>query len=196
MLQTKVILSRVTNLSDARYASGMGVDYIGFSINPENSQYVTTEQAKTISDWLSGVSIIADIGDSVTTDMAEYAAAYIQTSNASLINELDQPILALDVNDVNINDVINTMATSSANVSFFILNVESELMSALQPQLKELCRKYPIYISAEFDSQNLAFVLRDIKPTGIVLMGSIEEKPGFSSYDGIADILEQLEVEG
>ena len=193
MLQTKVILSRVTNLSDARYASGMGVDYIGFSINPENSQYVTIEQAKTISDWLSGVSIIADIGDSVTTDMAEYAAAYIQTSNTSLINELDEPILALDVNDVNINDVINTMATSSANVSFFILNVESELMSALQPQLKELCRKYPIYISAEFDSQNLAFVLSDIKPTGIVLLGSIEEKPGFSSYDGIADILEQLE---
>ena len=196
MLQTKVILSRVTNLSDARYASGMGVDYIGFSINPENSQYVTIEQAKTISDWLSGVSIIADIGDSVTTDMAEYAAAYIQTSNTSLINELDEPILALDVNDVNINDVINTMATSSANVSFFILNVESELMSALQPQLKELCRRYPIYISAEFDSQNLAFVLSDIKPTGIVLLGSIEEKPGFSSYDGIADILEQLEVEG
>ena len=196
MLQTKVILSRVTNLSDARYASGMGVDYIGFSINPENSQYVTIEQAKTISDWLSGVSIIADIGDYVITDMAEYAAAYIQTSNASLINELDEPILALDINDVNINDVINTMATSSANVSFFILNVESELMSALQPQLKELCRKYPIYISAEFDSQNLAFVLSDIKPTGIVLLGSIEEKPGFSSYDGIADILEQLEVEG
>ena len=196
MLQTKVILSRVTNLSDARYASGMGVDYIGFSINPENSQYVTIEQAKTISDWLSGVSIIADIGDYVITDMAEYAAAYIQTSNASLINELDEPILAIDINDVNINDVINTMATSSANVSFFILNVESELMSALQPQLKELCRKYPIYISAEFDSQNLAFVLSDIKPTGIVLLGSIEEKPGFSSYDGIADILEQLEVEG
>ena len=196
MLQTKVILSRVTNLSDARYASGMGVDYIGFSINPKNSQYVTIEQAETISDWLSGVSIIADIGDSVTTDIAEYAAAYIQTSNASLINELDVPILALDVNDVNINDVINTMATSSADVSFFILNVESELMSVLQPQLKELCRKYPIYISAELDSQNLAFVLRDIKPTGIVLMGSTEEKPGFSSYDGIADILEQLEVEG
>jgi len=174
----------------------MGVDYIGFSINPKNSQYVTIEQAETISDWLSGVSIIADIGDSVTTDIAEYAAAYIQTSNASLINELDVPILALDVNDVNINDVINTMATSSADVSFFILNVESELMSVLQPQLKELCRKYPIYISAELDSQNLAFVLRDIKPTGIVLMGSTEEKPGFSSYDGIADILEQLEVEG
>jgi hypothetical protein len=174
----------------------MGVDYIGFSINPENSQYVTIEQAKTISDWLSGVIIIADIGDSVTTDMAEYAASYIQTSNASLIHELDEPILALDVNDVNINDVFNTLASSSANVSSFIINVEADLMSALQPQLKELCRKYPIYISAEFDSQNLAFVLSDIKPTGIVLFGSIEEKPGLSSYDGIADILEQLEVEG
>jgi len=195
MLQTKVILSRVTNLSDARYASGMGVDYIGFSINPENSQYVTSEQAKTISDWLSGVSIIADVGDSVTNDMADYAASYIQTNDASIINDLGEPILTLDVNKGNIDEVINSLATYFADVSFFILIVETKLLSSIQPQLKELCSKYPIYISTEFDSENLAYVLSDIKPTGIVLYGSVEEKPGFSSYDGIADILEQLEVD-
>ena len=69
-------------------------------------------------------------------------------------------------------------------------------MSSLLPQLTEICRNYKIYLSTEFDSQNLAYVLSDIKPTGIVLYGSIEEKPGFSSYDGIAEILEQLEEEG
>jgi phosphoribosylanthranilate isomerase len=195
MLQTKVILSRVTNLSDARYASGMGVDYIGFSINPANTQYVTVEQAKTIGDWLSGVSIIGDVGDSLTTDMADYSTSYIQTSNASIINELDEPILALDVNDSSINEVIDLLATYSSEVSFFVLNVENGRLSTLQPQLFELCSKYPVYISTEFDNQKLAYLLGNIKPTGIVLYGSTEEKPGFSSYDGIADILEQLEEE-
>ena len=195
MLQTKVILSRVTNLSDARYASGMGVDYIGFSINPESTQYVTVEQAKTIGDWLSGVSIIGDVGDSMTTDMADYSTSSIQTNNASIVNELDEPILAIDVNAANINIAIQSLATHAAAVNFFILNVETKQLSALQPQLVELCSKYPIYLSADFDSENLAFVLSEIKPTGIVLYGSEEEKPGFSSYDGIADILEQLEEE-
>ena len=196
MLQTKVILSQVTNLSDARYASGMGVDYIGFSINPENNQYVTTEQAKSISDWLSGVSLIADIGDSATNDMAEYAASYIQTSNASIIKELNAPILYLNLSEDNINDVIDSLASYSADVSFFILNIKTKLLSSMQIQLTELCSEYKIYLSAEFDSQNLAYVLSDINPTGIVLYGSVEEKPGLSSYDGIAEILEQLEEEG
>lgn len=195
MLQTKVILSRVTNLSDARYASGMGVDYIGFSINPENPQYVTVEQAKTISDWLSGVSIIGDIGEAITVDMADYTVSYIQTSNHLIINELDEPILALEVNATNINEVILSLATHSADVNFFILNIDTKLLADLQPQLIELCSKYPVYISTEFDSDNLEYVLGKIKPTGIVVYGSIEEKAGLSSYDGIANVLEQLEVD-
>ena len=196
MLQTKVILSQVTNLSDARYASGMGVDYIGFSINPENSQYVTTEEVKSISDWLSGVSIIADIGHSASNNQAEYNASYIQTSNAAIIKELEEPILSLYLSEDNFNDVIDSLASYSADVSFFILKIKAKLLSSLQTHLTELCSEYKIYISAEFDSQNLAYVLSDIKPTGIVLYGSIEEKPGLSSYDGIAEILEQLEEEG
>ena len=193
MLKTKVILSRVTNLSDARYASGMGVNYIGFSINPENSSYVTVEEAKTISNWLSGVSIIGEVGNSLTTDIADYAAAYIQTSVPSLIDELSEPVLSLDVNTANISELIDSLSKYSNRVGFFILNVEAEQLSALQPHLIELCGNYQVYISTAFDDQRLADVINDIKPTGIVLYGSDEEKPGLSSYDGIADILELLE---
>ena len=193
MLKTKVILSRVTNLSDARYASGMGVNYIGFSINPENSCYVTVEEAKTISNWLSGVSIIGEVGNSLTTDMADYAATYIQTSAPSLIDELSEPVLSLEVNTANINEVIDSLSKYSDRVGFFILKIQAEQLSALQPQLNEFCGNYPVYISTDFDDQRLAYVINDIKPTGIVLYGSDEEKPGLSSYDGIADILELLE---
>ena len=196
MLKTNVILSRGTNLSDARYAAGMGVNYIGFSINPENAEYVTVDQVKTISDWLSGVSFIGDVGDSLMSNVEEYGSTYIQISNALLIDDLDEPILSLDLTTDNKSEVINTLQTYSASVLFFIVNVDAEAFSSLQPQLKELCNNYQIYISTEFDSQKLALVLSEIKPTGIVLYGSNEEKPGFSNYDGIAEILEQLDEEG
>ena len=196
MLKTKVILSHVTNLSDARYASGMGVNFIGFSINPENSQFVTAEEAKSISGWLSGVSIIGEIGSTIPIDMADYVCAYIQTSNVLLIDKLAEPILALDVDLVNINDIIGSLIKYSGLVGFFILRVKAAQLPELQPQLSELCRTYSVYISTEFDNNKLAFVLDDINPTGIVLYGSDEAKPGLSNYDGIADILELLAEEG
>lgn len=193
MLKTKVILSSVTNLSDARYASGMGVDYIGFAINPENTQYVTTEEAKSISDWLSGVSIIGEVGESLPADMKEYTLSYSQTNNISLIERLENSILSLEINKENASNIQEILKSNSTIVNFFILKVEAEVLPSLQAQLKELCNEYPIYISTDFDSQNLVYILNDINPTGIVLYGSQEEKPGLSSYDGIADILEQLE---
>ena len=193
MLKTKVILSSVTNLSDARYASGMGVDYIGFAINPASDQYVTAEEAKSIKDWLSGVSIIGDIGDALPEDMSDYASTYSQTNNISLVDKLDWPILKLEITIENIADLTAILNANTKSVNFFILSVDAEQLSSLQPQLKDICSNYPIYISTKYDDQNLSFVLAEINPTGIVLYGSKEIKPGLSSYDGIADILEQLE---
>jgi phosphoribosylanthranilate isomerase len=193
MLKTKVILSSVTNLSDARYASGMGVDFIGFAINPENKRFVTAEEVKTISDWLSGVSLIGEIGNSLSANLSEYKSFHIQTTNESLISELDDPILVLDINSSNIDSLASSLQNNVKKVSFYILNVSTDELIELQPQLHELCNKYPIYISTAFDNELLTYVVEEIVPTGIVLYGSEEEKPGLSSYDGIADILEQLE---
>ena len=192
MLKTKVILSHVTNLSDARYASGMGVDYIGFAIDPENDRYVTVEQAKTICDWLSGVAFISEIGNSAPANITDYSATTIQTSNASLVDKLDKPILEIKVNHENIDSLVQILVEHTDQVHLFIITVEAENLSALQPMLSEVCGRYPIYLSTDFNNENLAFVLSEINPTGIVLHGGDEEKPGLSSYDGIANILELL----
>ena len=90
MLKTKVILSNVTNLSDARYASGMGVDYIGFNINPENDQYVTPEQVKMITEWLSGVSIIGNIENLEEYNLDEYNTRFLQSNNRSAVEQADE----------------------------------------------------------------------------------------------------------
>ena len=193
MLKTKVILSSVTNLSDARYAAGMGVNYVGFSINPADARYLTVEQAKNISTWLSGVSIIGEVGSSPTNEMEAYGLSHFQTDNVSAIDDLREPILTLDINTTNSEQIISIIDKHSAGVDFFILNIEANQLSALHSQLEKLCATHRIFISTEFDTKNLAFVLSNIKPAGIVLFGSNEEKPGLSSYDGIADILEQLE---
>jgi phosphoribosylanthranilate isomerase len=193
MLKTKVILSSVTNLSDARYASGMGVDYIGFAINPDNERYVTAESAQMIKGWLSGVRIIGEIDSFPVNNMAAYPLDFVQTNNPALVDDFDNPVLFQDVDTLKIEQLATTLETTAGKVNFFILRVPAGQLSSFHQQLSDICSRFPVFIATDFNSASLQNVLDKLKPKGIVLYGSIEEKPGFSSYDGIADILEQLE---
>jgi hypothetical protein len=65
-------------------------------------------------------------------------------------------------------------------------------MSAPRLCLKILSGR-KVFISTEFNESNINLILEELKPEGIVLYGSTETKPGLSSYDGIADILELIE---
>ncbi len=189
MLKTRVILSEVVNLSDARYAAGMGVDYIGFAINPASNRLVTAAQAGAISEWLSGVEIIGDIGDTRPANLSEYRLDLIQTNNEGLLADLKAGILAVDVKDA----TERLLARYKEQVVFFVLY--SANPEADKQHLASLCRQFPVFLATEFTAERLEVVLNAIQPAGIVLRGSEEEKPGLSNYDGIADILELLEAE-
>jgi phosphoribosylanthranilate isomerase len=195
MLKTKVILSSVTNLSDARYASGMGVDYIGFNINPQNDQYVTPKQVKMITEWLSGVKIIGNIDNLDVHDTNEYKTDFIQTSNKNLVEKSDNTIFTLDFNFEDQTKSLQVLSEYKEKVSFFVLNVEETDVLPYKTELSTLCKDFNIFISSNFVDDIINLTLNEIKPMGIVIYGSKEEQPGLSSYDGIADILEQIEID-
>ena len=60
-LMIPVILNSVNNLSDARYAAGMGVDWMGFQVDKEAERYVSPELFKAITSWVAGVQMVAEI---------------------------------------------------------------------------------------------------------------------------------------
>lgn len=192
MLSTRVILLNVTNLSDARYAAGMGVDYIGFAINPVSNHFVTSEDVNTITNWLSGVSLIGDIGSSVASH-ADYKVDYILTDNQEMVNQLEEPIFSIPLTGESVVDVEAILASIGHQTSFFILRLDAKEIDTLLPVIKDFNTKYKCFISAEFDNENLNKIL-STNPQGIVLYGSHEEKPGLSNYEGIADILELLDA--
>ena len=59
MLKTVVKISNVTNLSDARYCAGMGVEMLGFSIDEAAETYVDLKKFNDIRSWIAGVQIVA-----------------------------------------------------------------------------------------------------------------------------------------
>lgn len=195
MLKTKVILSNVTNLSDARYASGMGVDYIGFNINPENDQYVTPEQVKMITEWLSGVSIIGNIENLEEYNPDEYNTRFLQSNNRSIVEQADNSIFTLDFNIDDQARIHQILSELKDKVAFFVLNVEEAVLVSHTNVLTTMCKVFNIFISTNYVDKIIDLTLNEIEPMGIVIYGSKEEQPGLSSYDGIADILEQIEID-
>ena len=64
-LKTIVKISNVTNLSDARYCAGMGVDMLGFSMDADSPNYIDPKKFGEIRGWVAGVQIV---GETTATD--------------------------------------------------------------------------------------------------------------------------------
>jgi phosphoribosylanthranilate isomerase len=60
-LKTIVKVSHISNLSDARYCAGMGVDILGFQVIPGLDNYIAPEVYQDIRGWISGPRITAEL---------------------------------------------------------------------------------------------------------------------------------------
>lgn len=60
-LKSIVKVSHLSNLSDARFCSGMGVELLGFAVIPGSEHYMPPEVFQEIRGWLAGPKIIAEL---------------------------------------------------------------------------------------------------------------------------------------
>jgi phosphoribosylanthranilate isomerase len=67
MYPAKIKLSNITNLSDARYAAAVGIDYIGFCFDTNDANYIPPVKAKEIFEWTSGTIVVAEFGSNLLT---------------------------------------------------------------------------------------------------------------------------------
>ena len=67
-----VYVSSVNNLSDARYCSGMFVDYIGFDFDQNSKNKISIDNFKEIKNWINGPKIVAEFADSSITYIEEF----------------------------------------------------------------------------------------------------------------------------
>ncbi|MGB0522790.1 MAG: hypothetical protein ACPGJS_07510 [Flammeovirgaceae bacterium] len=190
-LKTKVIVSGVTNLHDARYCAGMGVDMIAFPIHPNAGEFVNEQDFKEIVEWLSGPKFLAELDDAHELNLSDYPIDGALTANPALINQTTASII-LKITDL--ADASSIMERYESLVEGFLVETEGALPEEQQKQLIDLCQTYTIYLGAGIDKDNVNELLDSIKPAGIGLKGSKEIKVGYNDFDGLADVLEEIEV--
>lgn len=207
MLTRTVKISNVTNLSDARYCAGMGVEMLGFSIDEDSPNYISPKKFEEICSWLAGVQLVAESSQSdpelLLKALSEYPVHYVQVETQGLLtylqSELNLPlILRVSVDTYDANDIYSILSRYGDEVAYFLL--ESDVNTALTEEwinaLAQLAKEYPILIGFGLDDENTVNNLTETFPEiGIALRGSEEIRPGYKDFGSMMDILEALEEE-
>lgn len=216
-LQTKVKVSGINNLTDARYCAGMGVDMLGFCIDQTAKEFIGFKKIEEIIQWISGVQFVGEISggqSKFSEEILSYNFDFLEVNELQLpqiIENITENIAAskqatllhLALADItNLRASIANLQLFQNKISYFLLNSTQniDLLNSknkdLQTELAFLCKQFPIFLGEGFhiSADNVLDLLQVIRPAGIVLQGGHEIKAGLKDLDNLADVLEKLEV--
>lgn len=189
-LKTIVKVSHISNLSDARYCAGMGVEMLGFRVIPGAEHYMPQQVFQDIRGWISGPKIIAELyGISNPEQIVSAVQTYAPDCFELTFDEyktfkkmlslpcivyfnLAKEMTSLHL-DTNVSYLLLDEGTSCADISITNIPVLIKInaLRNLNEKLTEGCFK------------------------GFVLEGPKELRPGVTNYDQLGTILESLEVD-
>lgn len=198
-LKTLTKVGSISNLSDARYCAGMGVDMIGFSLDEEDEHYISPTEIQAISSWLAGVKLVGETKhfdiDKINDAINTLGLDYIQFDNAHnfdkyqfIAKPIIQKVYVLDAN------VLHLYLGKVDYILFESKNDNFDLMK-IREQLKAFSSLYPILVGSGITADNILTIIDECNIKGIGLKGGIEERPGFKDFDELAEIFEKLSEE-
>lgn len=168
------MLRNCTHLSEARYAAGMNVDYIGFRFSLQDADEYRT-MIVGIYNWLAGVDLVAEVVEPdqnlVTTILAEFSPAIWMVPSKVL------PLLPADAQVV----LSDEPTKEDPRVIGILIDYTSTVLTSLPKW----------FLKREQDDLDMILPAADV----LVLEGRPEERPGFADLSHLADVLEALEVE-
>lgn len=204
-LKTVIKVSKISNLSDARYCAGMGVQMMGFCLDKHLPSFIDDKKAQEIASWVVGVKIVGELSTDILVELGDYPLDMLEVDSPQLINSLTQSeqhrnapmIYRLTVDNVETLAFCEEVFSNYyPYISYFLL--ESNLLTIntqVTDILCRLCASYPILIGFGIHKNNVLEVLETIQPTGIALKGGRETTAGILDFEELVEIIELLEIE-
>jgi phosphoribosylanthranilate isomerase len=199
-LRCTIKVSSITNLSDARYAAGMGVEMLGFSVQEHQESYISAETYQEITSWISGADFVLEIAQCSLQELQGILEKY--------------PCNALEIEDEHLLAMLIENAEFSENLPVKLLwKVKNKELFSQNAELwrkwihyfvfsktdinfcQEFAEKYPILLEGDFSAVEVEKILSETSFKGFSLKGSAEIAPGLKDFDHLAEVLEILETE-
>jgi phosphoribosylanthranilate isomerase len=204
-LKTFVKVSKVNNLSDARYCAGMGVDVIGFNLVPDTSHFVAPEKFSEITDWLSGVDFAGEFDElrieEIQRLLKTYHIQYIQVKDSSLLPELSKEniplILKIDMDQpVDFSALELILQAHKEQVTYYLFEGQHEAFEQAQlDKIFSFASDYPVLLGYGVTPENILALIKKYPIEGVALLGEEEIRAGYKDFEKLAEVLELLEVD-
>lgn len=187
-LKTFVKVGGITNLSDARYCAGMGVDLLGFRVVEAQPYYINPKQFQEISGWVTGPQIVAELYGIKSIQelkfiLENYRPDFLELGTKEL-SILSEEILLPFILSLEHNETLGNLT----KIPFYVVVKQGS------ENVKQISMQYSTLIEVT-DYKQVEKLLEQFQPKGIALHGSAEIKPGLKDYQELADVLELLDTD-
>ncbi|HWA35634.1 MAG TPA: hypothetical protein VG737_15940 [Cyclobacteriaceae bacterium] len=179
---------RVTNLSDARYCAGMGVDMLGYSIDPDHADYVSPKLYQEMSGWVAGprrvIELTRPIDPVALIEQYKPELIHIHSDHVGHITLPELPLI--------LETDFAVCEQALRNVSMMGLRTEYLLITGLNGQAFSN-DFHPLLIDLRAGTGSGLALLRQYDADGIAMTGTHEQAPGLKDYDHLAQVLEDID---
>ena len=192
-----VHVSSISNLSDARYCSGMMVDSLGYNLDENSNNKLSIDTVKEISQWVNGVKFIAEFYNS----SEEHIIKILENEIFDAIQlNIDNKIKNINFNNSKVLIRISNPNEINQNTNKFLdenfPKIETLIIDNLSSEsinnLSYLDKKYMLIINPYEDIGLIISKLKH-KNFGLLLKGSSEIRPGLKDYDSLSEFLESID---
>jgi phosphoribosylanthranilate isomerase len=191
-LKTRVFVNGVTNLHDARYCAGMGVEMVSFPLGEDKPNALSVKDFQEISQWLAGISLGAEADALISFPEGVSADCWV-TSEVAALHTLASSGLPVFLRLAEAPASADALLNYGDAVAGFILPIPNPSQQALYLACIE---KAPVFLAGDIHTDNVESLIDTYKPDGLVLKPGVEIKTGLNDFGLLADVLELLEVEG
>ena len=202
-LKTKVKINRITNLTDARYCSGMYVDILGFCLEKGSPHFVSPTQFQEITGWISGIDYAAEFAEedayTIERTLAEYPGiTWIESGDLETLVQLNSLGKKL-IYRVKIEELDTLLPKTDLlrehEITLHLTSINKSLSIYNEFIINKLSSQLNLFLGAGITPEKANSLCELPGLFGFALDSGDEIKPGLRDFDQLAAILENLELE-
>src|SRR5690242_4975145 len=136
-----VKVGNISNLSDARYCAGMGVDMLGFRVIESQNNFMSAKQFQEIRGWVTGPRIVAEIygidsAETMTSILNDYRPDVIELGLEELkvIKDIKVPYIL----SVFAEEIKSTVSLKNSPAYLLVKDFKNGVEKSSIPMLVEL----------------------------------------------------------
>jgi phosphoribosylanthranilate isomerase len=204
-MRTKLKICGITDLADARYLAGEGVDYLGFVQHEDSPRYVVPSLVSDMLEWLYGPESVGVFVNKSAEEVNQIAATagfdYVQLhgeESPETCRAIERPIIkAIRVrHDASSDQLRAIMERYDGLVEHFLLDTHNSSVwggtgeSFNWRLARELSTDYSIFLAGGIDAGNIERAVKTMRPFAIDLSSGVESAPGVKSFEKVDAFLD------